>query len=84
MDEPTANLDPANVSAIEEMILKAAKEYGTTVIIVTHNMFQARRLADNIVFMLNGQVIERGTGSDIFGSPSDIRTQAFISGNMVY
>jgi len=84
MDEPTANLDPANVSTIEEMITKAAREYGSTVIIVTHNMFQARRLADNIVFMLNGQIIEKGSGTEIFGNPSDRRTQAFISGNMVY
>ncbi len=84
MDEPTANLDPANVSTIEEMILKASKEFGTSVIIVTHNMFQARRLADNIVFMLNGQVIEKGGGADMFANPADPRTQAFISGNMIY
>ena len=84
MDEPTANLDPANVSIIEGMVVKACKEYGATVIIVTHNMFQARRLADNIVFMLGGQVIENGTVASMFESPVDQRTQAFISGNMVY
>jgi tungstate transport system ATP-binding protein len=84
MDEPTANLDPANVSIIEDMIKKACTEYGSTVIIVTHNMFQARRLADNMVFMLNGQVVENGSVVDIFESPSDKRTQAFVSGNMVY
>ncbi|MEI8216740.1 MAG: phosphate ABC transporter ATP-binding protein [Eubacteriales bacterium] len=84
MDEPTANLDPANVSIIEGMVLKACKEYGATVIIVTHNMFQARRIADNIVFMLGGQVIENGPVASMFESPFDKRTQAFISGNMVY
>lgn len=84
MDEPTANLDPANVSIIEEMVLKANKEYGATVIIVTHNMFQAKRLADNTIFMLNGQVIEEGTNRDIFEKTENQRTQAFISGNMIY
>jgi tungstate transport system ATP-binding protein len=84
MDEPTANLDPANVSIIEDMILKASQDYGSTVVIVTHNMFQARRLADQVVFMLNGQIIEKGSVASIFENPSDPRTQAFISGNMVY
>jgi tungstate transport system ATP-binding protein len=84
MDEPTANLDPANVSIIEDMIIKACEEYGATVIIVTHNMFQARRLAHNIVFMLNGEIVETDSASKIFESPKDNRTQAFISGNMVY
>ena len=84
MDEPTANLDPANVSIIEEMVLKANKEYGATIIIVTHNMFQAKRLADNIIFMLNGQIIEEGANRDIFEKTENPRTQAFLSGNMIY
>jgi tungstate transport system ATP-binding protein len=84
MDEPTANLDPANVSIIEEMVLKANKEYGATIIIVTHNMFQAKRLADNIIFMLNGQLIEEGANRDIFENTENQRTRAFISGNMIY
>ncbi len=84
MDEPTANLDPANVAIIEDMIKKASKHYKTTVIVVTHNMFQARRLADNIVFMLNGQIVEQGYGEELFEKPLDQRTQAFISGNMIY
>lgn len=84
MDEPTANLDPGNVATIEDMIKKASKEYRTTVIVVTHNMFQAKRLADNIVFMLNGQIVEEGTGSNIFENPLDQRTRAFTTGNMIY
>lgn len=84
MDEPTANLDPANVSIIENMVLKVNKEYGTTVIIVTHNMFQAKRLADNLIFMLNGQIVEEGSSSYIFEKTKDQRTQAFVTGNMIY
>ena len=84
MDEPTANLDPANVAIIEDMIKRASKEYQTTVVVVTHNMFQAKRLADNIVFMLNGQIVEEGSGSAVFEDPKDQRTQAFTTGNMIY
>lgn len=84
MDEPTANLDPANVAIIEDMITKACSEYGATVIIVTHNMFQAKRLANDVAFMLNGQIVETGSAEAIFENPSDNRTKAFISGNMVY
>jgi tungstate transport system ATP-binding protein len=84
MDEPTANLDPANVAIIEDMIIKASRVYRTTVVVVTHNMFQAKRLADNIVFMLNGQIVEEGSGSAVFQDPKDQRTQAFTTGNMIY
>jgi tungstate transport system ATP-binding protein len=84
MDEPTANLDPSNVSIIEDMIRRANKDYGTTVIIVTHNMFQARRLAHNVAFMLNGKIVEKGPAATIFDNACDKRTQDFISGNMVY
>jgi len=84
MDEPTANLDPANVAIIEDMIKKASQEYKTTVVVVTHNMFQAKRLADNIVFMLNGQIVEEGSAQAVFTSPQDQRTQAFTTGNMIY
>jgi tungstate transport system ATP-binding protein len=84
MDEPTANLDPANVAIIEDMIKKASQDYQTTVVVVTHNMFQAKRLADNIVFMLNGQIVEEGSAHAVFAAPQDQRTQAFTTGNMIY
>lgn len=84
MDEPTANLDPANVSIIEDMIKSANKEFGTTVILVTHNMFQAKRLADDVVFMMNGKLIEQGSNEEIFEQSQDQRTRSFVSGKMVY
>ncbi|MGE5629896.1 MAG: phosphate ABC transporter ATP-binding protein [Caulobacteraceae bacterium] len=84
LDEPTANLDPANVAMIEKLILHAKTEYGTSVIIVTHNMFQAKRISDNVVFLLNGNTIENGKASEVFSAPRDSRTLDFIEGKMVY
>lgn len=84
MDEPTANLDPANVLQIEKIIGHARKRYQTTVVIVTHNMHQARRLADEAVFLLEGEVVEAGTAAKLFDAPKDSRTKAFISGDLIY
>ncbi|MFT9493634.1 phosphate ABC transporter ATP-binding protein [Anaerosolibacter sp.] len=84
LDEPTANLDPANVSQIEKLIVHAKREYGTTVVLVTHNMFQAKRLADYTVFMMNGSIIECGNHERIFENPNDAKTRLFISGEMIY
>ena len=84
LDEPTANLDPANVAMMEKLILHARTEYGTSIIVVTHNMFQAKRLSDNVIFLLNGNVIESGRSDQIFGSPKDTRTLDFIEGKMIY
>lgn len=84
LDEPTTNLDPANVAMIEKLILYIKIEYKTSIVIVTHNMFQAKRLSDNVVFLLNGNVIESGESDQIFSSPKDDRTLDFIEGRMVY
>ena len=84
LDEPTANLDPANVAMIEKLILHAKREYKTSIVIVTHNMFQAKRISDNVVFLLNGNVIESGETAQVFSSSQDARTQDFIEGRMIY
>ena len=84
LDEPTANLDPANVAMIEKLILHIKIEYKTSIVVVTHNMFQAKRLSDNVVFMLNGNVIESGESAQVFSSPQDARTMDFIEGRMIY
>ncbi len=84
LDEPTANLDPANVAMIEKLILHAKNEYKTSIVIVTHNMYQAKRLSDNVVFLLNGDIVESGESAQVFGNPRDIRTQDFIEGKMIY
>ena len=84
LDEPTANLDPANVAMIEKLILHIKNEYRTSIVIVTHNMFQAKRLPDNVVFLLNGNVVENGDAVRVFGTPKDSRTLEFIEGRMIY
>jgi tungstate transport system ATP-binding protein len=84
LDEPTANLDPANVAMIEKLILHTKIEYKTSIVVVTHNMFQAKRLSDNVVFLLNGNVVESGEAAQTFSSPQDARTLDFIEGRMIY
>jgi tungstate transport system ATP-binding protein len=70
LDEPTANLDPKNASAIEEIIAKANREKGTTVVIATHNMFQAERIPMRLALMGKGRINEVGTPAEIFGKLS--------------
>lgn len=84
LDEPTANLDPANVAMIEKLILHTKTEYKTSIVIITHNMFQAKRISDNTIFLLNGNVVENGKTAQVFNSPQDARTQDFIEGRMIY
>lgn len=78
MDEPASALDPGSTLKIEELIEKLKIEY--TVVIVTHNMQQATRVADDTVFMLDGQVVEAGTTDAIFNRPTDERTSDYVNG----
>lgn len=78
MDEPTSALDPISTSKVEDLIITLKKNY--TVIIVTHNMQQAGRIADKTAFFLSGEVIEYGNTGDIFTKPVDKRTEDYITG----
>jgi tungstate transport system ATP-binding protein len=84
LDEPTANLDPYNVGLIEGIIRRINDQHGTTLVLVTHNIFQAKRLASRTGFMLEGKVIEVAETDDFFEKPGDSRTAAFVRGEMVY
>ena len=84
LDEPTANLDPYNVALIEDIVRRQNHEQGTTVVLVTHNVFQARRLATRVGLMLSGRLIEISPAPQFFESPADPRTAAFVRGEMVY
>ncbi len=84
LDEPTANLDPYNVGLIEKIIVQSNRELKTTVVLVTHNIFQAKRLAQRVALLLDGRIVEIGDVHSFFESPSDPRTAAFIGGEMVY
>ena len=84
LDEPTANLDPYNVGLIENSVTHINREQGMTVVLVTHNVFQARRLAQRVGLMLDGQLVEIADVKTFFEAPSDPRTAAFTGGEMVY
>lgn len=83
LDEPTSNVDPHSAIDIEKHIKYINQQFGTTIILVTHNLFQARRLADEVMFMWEGQLIEKG-GQEIFTSARDQRTSDFLSGETVF
>lgn len=84
LDEPTSHLDPAHVALVEEAVLTDQRERGTTVIWATHNLFQARRVADEVGLMLDGQLIEQQPTDAFFSDPQDSRTRDFVQGKMVY
>ena len=78
MDEPTSALDPISTSKVEELMENIKEKY--TVVIVTHNMQQAGRIADKTAFFLNGEVIEYGDTEELFRNPRDKRTEDYITG----
>jgi tungstate transport system ATP-binding protein len=84
LDEPTANLDPYNVGLIEAIVKRLNREQHTTLVLVTHNVFQAHRLADRVAFLLEGKIVELGDTQQFFEAPRDARTKAFVEGEMVY
>jgi tungstate transport system ATP-binding protein len=84
LDEPTANLDPYNVGLIEDIVRDLNGQRQTTLVLVTHNVFQARRLAGRVVLMLEGRIVEVAGVDDFFQAPRDARTAAFVRGEMVY
>lgn len=84
LDEPTSNLDPANVAKIEEIIMRIRSERGTTIVFATHNMYQVKRIADRVGILLNGELIEVNSKERIFAAPEDARTKAFVNGEMIY
>ena len=77
-DEPTSALDPELVNEVLDVIRELAKS-GTTLIIVTHEMGFARDVADTVVFMDQGQIVEQGSPQDIFTNPQEERTRSFFS-----
>ena len=83
LDEPTANLDPYNVGLIEDILRQYNRERGTTMILVTHNVFQAKRLAHRVGLMLSGRLIEVADAHTFLEFPSDARTAAFVRGDMI-
>ncbi len=78
MDEPTSALDPISTSKIEDLVMDLKNNY--SIVMVTHNMQQAVRVADRTVFFLLGEIIESGKTEEMFSMPHDRRTEDYISG----
>jgi len=82
LDEPCANLDGRSTREIET-VLREVSAAGTSVIMTTHNLGQARRLASDVVFLLNGQIHETNLAQDIFNAPKSPEAKAFFKGDIV-
>ena len=79
-DEPTSALDPISAQRIEEQLQSIKAE--TTIVVVTHSLRQARRLADHVIFLWLGDLVESGLAAEVFGNPRDERTRAYLTGNI--
>jgi phosphate transport system ATP-binding protein len=78
LDEPCSALDPGSTEVIEDLIVKLRED--VAVVIVTHNLQQAYRVADYVAFMYLGDLVEYGSAQSVFGSPSEAKTQEYVSG----
>jgi phosphate transport system ATP-binding protein len=80
LDEPTSSLDPISTERVETLLRQLTP--ALTLIIVTHNLGQARRLSHNTMFLYEGQLVEHGPTEDVFERPKETRTQNYVSGRM--
>jgi len=83
LDEPTGNLDPYNVRLIEEIVRAENTERGTTMVLVTHDVFQAKRLAHRTGLMIGGRLVELADTEAFFVAPQQPETAAFLRGELV-
>ena len=83
LDEPTANLDPYNIKLIET-IIRESNAAGVTIVIVTHNIFQARRLAHRVGLLIEGNLVELAETNQFFDQPINPKTTAFLRGDLIY
>ncbi len=84
LDEPTANLDPTNVRQIEQIIRQANQQRHTTIVLVTHNIWQARRLAQRVAFLYDGALLEVAPANQFFNNPQHPKSAAFVRGELIY
>ena len=83
LDEPSANLDPYNIGLIERLVAEAHAETGMTVVWVTHDIFQARRVAGRVAFLLGGRLVEVADAATFFTAPATPQAAAFLRGELV-
>lgn len=83
LDEPTANADPATTAEMEAILSKINQNEGTTVLLITHNLVQARRLCRDIIFINQGKVIEQGAADALLKNPRHELTKRFVAGELL-
>ena len=83
LDEPTANLDPAAAHLVEEIVLSLSAD-GTRVIMISHDLAQARRLADEVLFLYRGRIKERAPAGQFFQAPQNDLAKAFLNGELLW
>ena len=83
MDEPTSNIDNTATADIEALLKKTNREDGLTIVMISHNLAQIRRLCDDVIFMNRGRIVEVGLSSDLLANPRQAETRAFIEGELL-
>lgn len=83
LDEPTSNIDNIHVAVIEKVLTKEREHYNTSIVIISHNLAQIRRLCDEVLFMDKGMILEHGSAEQVLSAPKHPRTQAFIAGELL-
>ena len=83
LDEPTSALDPAAIKAVEDAV-NEFHQSGTRIVMTTHDLHQAKRLADDVLFMYSGQVLEHTSAERFFDTPASSQARAFIRGELVW
>ena len=83
LDEPTASLDPAATRAVEEIVMRIHAS-GTKIVMTTHDLAQALRLAEEVVFLHRGRLIEHAPASEFFRAPRTAEAQAFVRGELLW
>jgi len=83
LDEPSASLDPYGTKLLEDLLLHMRDDLGMTAVVVTQDIFEARRVADQVAFLHEGRIIEQAPRDDFFTHPRDDRTRRFVAGELL-
>lgn len=83
LDEPTANIDPYTTAEIEKLLLSIGQKQDTTIVMITHNLAQAKRVCDEIIMLHEGELIETGPAMEILTEPRQEQTRRFVAGELL-
>jgi ABC-type phosphate transport system ATPase subunit len=83
LDEPTANIDPITTAEIEQMLLRIGEKQETTIVLITHNLAQAKRTCDEVIMFHNGNMVESGDCENVLTNPAREETKKFVRGELL-